>query len=149
MITTEVMMPISLLILEDEDEPVSAIRKEISERRVPIEVEHFRDLSSFSRRLDLSEPGNLDHAKPQLIVLDLHVSTQEDGIEALKLVKSHERYDLVPRVLYSSYLDDDILLKASQNGVSSCVWKSEDGAIPEIIRYFLSTDARSKIPEDA
>jgi CheY-like chemotaxis protein len=71
------------------------------------------------------ENTSAGEALPELIILDQNMPRM-NGVETLKFLKSTERYGQIPSVIYSTYVDNNLIAACAELGVTMVAAKPLD-----------------------
>ncbi len=102
-----------ILLAEDDLDDRTFFREFLEDREDLLllsEVENGEDLVEALKVSD-------DDTLPDLIILDQNMP-RLNGLETLEILKSNSRYDKIPVMIYSTYINDHLIEKCKQAGAS-------------------------------
>ena len=123
-IEAPVKKDIRTLIVDDQDDIRLLLRIIIERENAGLRV--VGEASSAAEAVD--RVGDLD---PVVIVLDERMPDR-NGLSALEELKADRPYQLV--ILCSAYLDEDVIGRARELGVSAWIGKDQMHVLPTLIR---------------
>ncbi|HEX8278055.1 MAG TPA: response regulator [Segetibacter sp.] len=86
-----------ILIADDDEDDVAMLLEAIKNYDSSVRFSVVSDGKQLIEYLDCG-------SEPDIIILDLHMPC-EDGKECLKVIRSNERYNAVPVIIYSAFSD--------------------------------------------
>ena len=116
--------PISVLLVDDDQDCRMLIRDAIAELREPYHV--YEACNGIEAVELLSRKGGQGQDPlPGLIFMDVEMPLQ-DGLETLKKIKSDERLSHIPVVMMTGVSDEDHMRRAAAYGANSYTLKPAD-----------------------
>lgn len=102
--------PLTILLVEDNEDHAEIIRRSFAEHQVANEIHHVTDgaaaLDYLFRRNEYSDPRR--SPRPHVVLLDLRLP-KVDGLEVLKIIKNTEQLRRIPVVaLTTSHAESDV-----------------------------------------
>jgi CheY-like chemotaxis protein len=116
-------MPNSILIVEDDDNDLTLIRRALAKARIGNPLRFARDGAEALAML-LDGPGLLAES-PLVVLLDVKLP-RVDGLEVLQRLRAEPRTRLLPVVILTSSDEQEDLLRSYALGVNSYVRKPID-----------------------
>jgi CheY-like chemotaxis protein len=135
------MAPKKLLLAEDDGDDQQLFRDFLVHRRdvtlMPIAengVELLAALELIKHANDLPSIIILDHNMPRL-----------NGLQTLQILKREKRYSHIPVIVYSTYVDDDLIRESTDKGAFKVVSKpfTKEGYHSMIDEFVLSITKHS------
>ncbi|MEL6676697.1 MAG: response regulator [Bacteroidota bacterium] len=126
-----------ILIAEDNAGDRCLIEEATREIAVSFQLRFVSDGVELLEYLNREEPYQDDglHPIPNLIILDHHMP-RKNGLETLKALKQHEKWNRIPVIAYSTSQNQDVIGKYYQHGVSAYIEKkTELSELLDTIRF--------------
>ena len=115
--------PIVILMADDDDDDYLLTKKALAESRLLNEMRRVRDgeelMDYLHRRGDFNEENA---PRPGVILLDLNMPRM-DGREALREIKTDEKFRNIPIVVFTTSKAEEDIFKTYQLGVNSFITK--------------------------
>ena len=115
--------PIVILMADDDDDDYLLTKKALAESRLLNEMRRVRDgeelMDYLHRRADFNEENA---PRPGVILLDLNMPRM-DGREALREIKTDEKFRNIPIVVFTTSKAEEDIFKTYQLGVNSFITK--------------------------
>lgn len=142
------MMEPTILVIEDNSEDQSLIRRSLEKNTVMGELHLAVDGESALSHLASVTVSNLPH----LILLDIRLPGIS-GLDVLKAIRSNEVTKLIPVVIFSSLIRPEDMDEAYKIGVNSIVLKPVDSdqfseVVLNTVMYWLLVNRISKNSTD-
>lgn len=115
--------PIVILMADDDDDDYLLTKKALAESRLLNDMRRVRDgeelMDYLHRRGDFNEENA---PRPGVILLDLNMPRM-DGREALREIKTDEKFRNIPIVVFTTSKAEEDIFKTYQLGVNSFITK--------------------------
>jgi len=143
---TKTQPSIPILMAEDDDGDRFFARKAAEKNAIPnplVVVQNGEELLDYLHGRGKFDQGRASTAPPCFILLDLNMPRM-DGREALRLVKSDERFKKIPVVILTTSKAEEDIANCYQMGANSYITKPVDfDGLVEVFRslkaYWLET----------
>lgn len=113
-----------ILLVEDDENDVVLIRRALHKGGITAPIHVVRDgdeaVTYFSRAGQ--HPNACQHPLPTIVLLDLKLP-KRSGLEVLEWIKSHERFALVPVVIFTNSIEENDVAQAYAMGANSYLKK--------------------------
>lgn len=117
-------MPISVLLIEDDSDDESLVLLALRQNRWAERIDVLRDGAEAAEYIQTTgDPGNGD--LPRLVFLDLKLP-KVSGLELLRQLKTHPRWQNIPVVVLTSSLREHEVQQAYALGAESYMLKEVD-----------------------
>ena len=80
----------------------------------------------------------LQHLRPDCILIDMNMP-RANGLECLYSIKQMDALKDIPAFIYSTYIDEHIILQARSMGAFGCIRKpGHTSSIPDVVQQIFS-----------
>jgi CheY-like chemotaxis protein len=107
----------TLLLLDDDDDEQYILRDAFRGINIDVNIQQFLDFPSLLAHLETLV------IMPHLLLFDVNLPG-ETGVEAIRFIKSQDRYQHLPVVMYSNSADDKTVDESFQYGASAYLKKT-------------------------
>lgn len=122
-LSDKALKPITILMADDDEDDLMLTRDAFLENRLGNELKFVRNGEELMDYLNHRGEYSADNAPmPDLILLDLNMP-KKDGREALKEIKSNDRFKQIPVVILTTSKAEEDIIKSYELGVNSFITK--------------------------